>query len=94
MAYQAPITIKQVLERIHRHDYVLPAIQREFVWEPDQVCRLFDIDRSDIRVNTVGDRNCGVIALIAAGACRGASAAAAAPGEQEQRCSGDQAVAA
>lgn len=42
MAYQAPITIKQVLERIHRHDYVLPAIQREFVWEPDQVCRLFD----------------------------------------------------
>lgn len=42
MAYQTPITIRQALERIHRHDYVLPAIQREFVWEPDQVCRLFD----------------------------------------------------
>jgi hypothetical protein len=42
MSYQTPITIKQALERIHRHDYVLPAIQREFVWNPDQVCRLFD----------------------------------------------------
>ena len=41
-AYQTPITIEEVLERIHRHDYVLPAIQREFVWEPDQICRLFD----------------------------------------------------
>lgn len=41
-AYQTPITIQTALERIHRHDYVLPAIQREFVWEPDQICRLFD----------------------------------------------------
>jgi hypothetical protein len=41
-AYQTPITIKEVLERVHRHDYVLPAIQREFVWEPEQICRLFD----------------------------------------------------
>ena len=41
-AYQTPITIKDALERVHRHDYVLPAIQREFVWEPDQICRLFD----------------------------------------------------
>lgn len=41
-AYQIPITIKEALERIHRHDYVLPAIQREFVWEPEQICRLFD----------------------------------------------------
>lgn len=42
MSYQTPITVKQALERIHRHDYVLPAIQREFVWTPDQICRLFD----------------------------------------------------
>lgn len=32
----------KVLERISRHDYVIPAIQREFVWSPDQMCRLFD----------------------------------------------------
>ena len=42
MAYQTPITVKEALARIHRHDYVLPAIQREFVWEQDQVSRLFD----------------------------------------------------
>jgi hypothetical protein len=42
MAFQTPITIKAALDAIQRHDYVLPAIQREFVWNPHQVCRLFD----------------------------------------------------
>lgn len=42
MAYQTPITIKKALERIHARQYVLPAIQREFVWRPEQVCQLFD----------------------------------------------------
>lgn len=42
VAYQTPITIKKALERIHARQYVLPAIQREFVWRPDQVCQLFD----------------------------------------------------
>lgn len=42
MPFQAPITIASALERMHRHDYVLPAIQREFVWGPDRICRLFD----------------------------------------------------
>lgn len=42
MAYQAPITIKRALDAIHSRDYVLPAIQREFVWRPEQICRLFD----------------------------------------------------
>ena len=42
MSYQTPITIAKALEKIHRHEYVIPAIQREFVWDPDQMCRLFD----------------------------------------------------
>ena len=42
MPYETPITIKQALERIHATDYVLPAIQREFVWGPDRIARLFD----------------------------------------------------
>lgn len=42
MPYETPITIKQALERIHSTDYVLPAIQREFVWGPDRITRLFD----------------------------------------------------
>ena len=35
-------TIKQALEKIATNYYVLPAIQREFVWNPEQICRLFD----------------------------------------------------
>ena len=42
MPYETPITIKQALERIHATEYVLPAIQREFVWGPDRITRLFD----------------------------------------------------
>jgi hypothetical protein len=42
VAYQTPLTIREVLERIHSRQYVLPAIQREFVWKPDQICGLFD----------------------------------------------------
>lgn len=42
MAFQTPITIGKALNRIHHHDYVLPAIQREFVWQPHQISRLFD----------------------------------------------------
>lgn len=40
--YQTGHTIKKTLDEIHRHDLVLPAIQREFVWQPEQICRLFD----------------------------------------------------
>lgn len=42
MAFQTPVTIRKALEHISRDDYVLPAIQREVVWRPDQIVRLFD----------------------------------------------------
>jgi hypothetical protein len=42
MSFQTPITIEEALNRVHRHEFVLPAIQREFVWRPEQICRLFD----------------------------------------------------
>lgn len=42
MPFQTPITIAKALDRIHRHEFVLPAIQREFVWSTEQICRLFD----------------------------------------------------
>ena len=35
-------TIEQALDRIASREYVLPAIQREFVWSPEQICALFD----------------------------------------------------
>src|SRR5688572_15144349 len=40
--YKPGGTIKDALKRIERNEYVLPAIQREFVWRPEQICRLFD----------------------------------------------------
>jgi len=42
MPYQTAIPVKTTLDRIWKHDYVLPAIQREFVWNPKQICKLFD----------------------------------------------------
>ena len=40
--YQQGGTIKKTLDKIASNAYVLPAIQREFVWSPEQICRLFD----------------------------------------------------
>lgn len=42
MQYQAPLTIKEVLLGISQREYALPAIQREFVWDPAQIEELFD----------------------------------------------------
>ena len=30
------------MDKVDSKEYILPAIQREFVWKPDQICRLFD----------------------------------------------------
>lgn len=40
--YQSGMTIKDALNSLSKNLYVLPAIQREFVWKPEQICRLFD----------------------------------------------------
>lgn len=40
--FQTGGTISETLEAIGRHDLVLPAIQREFVWDHRQICQLFD----------------------------------------------------
>jgi uncharacterized protein with ParB-like and HNH nuclease domain len=40
--YQTGGTIETLLNKVEQHEYILPAIQREFVWRPDQICQLFD----------------------------------------------------
>lgn len=40
--YQTGLTIKDALSSVSNNLYVLPAIQREFVWDDEQICRLFD----------------------------------------------------
>jgi Protein of unknown function DUF262 len=42
VGFQLPTTIADSLRRIQTGQLVLPAIQREFVWENDQITRLFD----------------------------------------------------
>jgi len=42
MAFQTPITIFQAIENIEKKKYLLPAIQREFVWGSDKIEWLFD----------------------------------------------------
>jgi hypothetical protein len=40
--FQPAIPVAKVLERIHTNQYLLPAIQREFVWNTEQIRALFD----------------------------------------------------
>lgn len=40
--YNTGLTIREALDSVSKNLYVLPAIQREFVWDPEQISRLFD----------------------------------------------------
>ena len=40
--YQVGGTIKKTLDQISNGTFVLPAIQREFVWKPAQICKFYD----------------------------------------------------
>ncbi len=42
LSFQTPRSVEEMLNAIHRRDYLMPAIQREFVWGTDQIVRLFD----------------------------------------------------
>lgn len=42
MAYETPLTIVEVMQDISNNKYVLPSIQREYVWDTEQIETLFD----------------------------------------------------
>ncbi|MEU3307159.1 DUF262 domain-containing protein [Nocardiopsis sp. NPDC006832] len=42
MAFQTPLSVEEMLATVHRREYLMPAIQREFVWNTDQIIRLVD----------------------------------------------------
>ena len=42
MSFEKPITIARAISAIADSNYVLPAIQREFVWDAEQIEKLFD----------------------------------------------------
>lgn len=52
MAYQTAITIKNAIDNIKKQRYVLPSIQREFVWDTDQIETLFDSLMRDYPIST------------------------------------------
>lgn len=51
MAFQTPLTINEVITNIHSKKYLLPSIQREFVWSTDQITKLFDSLMRDYPIN-------------------------------------------
>src|SRR4051812_35421767 len=42
MAFETPISVREAIALINERRYVLPAIQREFVWNTEQIVGLFD----------------------------------------------------
>ena len=52
MAYQTAITIKSAMASIRKQHYVLPSIQREFVWDTNQIETLFDSLMRDYPIST------------------------------------------
>ena len=52
MAYEKPITIKEAIEQIQKKQFVLPSIQREFVWESSQIEILFDSIMREYPIST------------------------------------------
>jgi len=64
MSFERPITIKEAIEKIKGNEYYLPAIQREFVWKPEQIEILFDSLMRDYPIGSflfwsVGKENIG-----------------------------------
>lgn len=52
MAYEKPITIKDAINSIQEQEFILPAIQREFVWNTNQIELLFDSILRDYPIST------------------------------------------
>src|SRR5690606_25391549 len=52
MAYEKPITIKDAIKSIQDQEFILPAIQREFVWNTYQIELLFDSIMRDYPIST------------------------------------------
>jgi len=50
--YKDPITIQKAIDNIDNRTFLLPAIQRNFVWSTQQICGLFDSMMRGYPINT------------------------------------------
>lgn len=54
MAYPVlPMSIKTLLSKATSNQFILPALQREFVWKPKDICKLFDSLMLEYPINTM-----------------------------------------
>ena len=51
-SFEKAITIRQAIRNIDDRTFLLPAIQRNFVWSPQQICVLFDSLMREYPINT------------------------------------------
>lgn len=52
MSYPGPLTVIETIDAIEHNEYLLPAIQREFVWKKSQICYLFDSLMNDYPIGS------------------------------------------
>ncbi|MGL4802054.1 MAG: DUF262 domain-containing protein [Cetobacterium sp.] len=52
MSFETPITIREALNKIQSNKYLLPAIQREFVWKSEKIENLFDSLMNDYPIGS------------------------------------------
>ena len=52
MAFAEPITIKDAVSAVDKKEYLLPSIQREFVWKTEQIEKLFDSLMREYPINS------------------------------------------
>lgn len=51
--FQSPITINEAMRKIREKEYLLPAFQREYVWQPEQIEELFDSLMRDYPISSM-----------------------------------------
>ena len=55
MGFESAKTVEQVLKEIHSREYLMPAIQREFVWNTDDVVWWQPTRGADYRIFNASD---------------------------------------
>ena len=50
--FKNPISIKEAIDAINHNNYLLPAIQRKYLWSSNQICNLFDSIMRGYPINT------------------------------------------
>lgn len=51
--YEGPFTIESAIQKIAQRQYLLPSIQRNFTWDTEQICVLFDSIMRNYPVNSL-----------------------------------------